>query len=210
MPERRRIADCDRVLVVEGHSDLFFYLEMLRSIGDASRVFIQELRGKTRLKEKIEDFVTPSLKRSKVAMGFIVDADDNPYGTRASLEAILRQVFGRQEIADGRWTGENPKVGLMVVPGAGQKGEIETLVWQSWSAAPSNQSQKRCVEQYLACMQTDGRLPKSLAKGLIGAMLAIRNDDDPRLGPGARAKIFDLSQPGFEALRRFLTELLTG
>jgi hypothetical protein len=41
-------------------------------------------------------------------------------------------------------------------------------------------------------------------KGLIGALLALKNDEDPRLGPGARANVFDLNSPHLQPLRQFL------
>jgi hypothetical protein len=55
-------------------------------------------------------------------------------------------------------------------------------------------------------MHTKNVKPQSPDKGLIGALLALKNDEDPRLGPGARAKVFDLNSPHLQPLRQFLTD----
>jgi hypothetical protein len=53
-------------------------------------------------------------------------------------------------------------------------------------------------------MEKAGFAARSPDKGLIGALLAIGNDDDPRLGPGARAKVFDLNRVEYSELKLFL------
>jgi hypothetical protein len=95
---------------------------------------------------------------------------------------------------------------LFVVPGGAAPGEIETLVWRSWGSDPANRAQKTCIENYVACMANQGARAHSSDKGLIGALLAIRSDDDPRLGPGARTNVFDLTRPELQDLRDFLAQ----
>ena len=56
----------------------------------------------------------------------------------------------------------------------------------------------------MACAKARGERLASPDKVRIGAMLAVRNEDDPRLGPAARAKCFHLSAPSFASLREFL------
>jgi hypothetical protein len=190
-------------LVVEGYSDLLFYAEVLEEVGKHEQVFIKELGGKSGMSRKLETFVTPSLLARKTAIAFVFDADESHEGTRQSLEKLLSNLTG-QAVSDGKWTKEIPKIGLMIVPGAGAKGEIETLVWQSWSSNPGNAGQKKCIEDFVDCMRVSNATAQSSDKGLIGALLAVKNDEDPRLGPGARAKVFDLNSPHLQSLRQFL------
>ena len=56
-----------------------------------------------------------------------------------------------------------------------------------------------------ACMQTANATAHSPAKGLVGALLAVKNDEDPRLGPGARRNVFNLGRPELQQLRVFLS-----
>lgn len=190
-------------LVVEGYSDLLFYAEVLESVGQQDRVFIRELGGKSGLEKKLETLMTPSLLARKTGIGFVFDADDQPEGTRQSLERLLSRLTG-QTVQDGHWTPGPPKIGLLIVPGNNTTGEIETLVWQSWISDSKNAEQRKCIEDFTACMQSRDVAAHSPHKGLLGALLAIRNDEDPRLGPGARARIFDLNANQLQPLRNFL------
>jgi hypothetical protein len=206
MANDRNIEDYDRVLVVEGYSDLLFYAELLEELGAHEKVFIQELGGNARRNAKLKAFVSPGLLNSKSAIAFIFDADNEPANTRNSLQNLLSQITG-QQVVDDRWTDGKPKIGLFIVPGGNQEGEIETLVWNSWKNDPANAAQKRCVESYITCMQSAGAPAHSPDKGLIGTLLAVKNDEDPRLGPGARGNVFDLRRPELQKLRDFLSRL---
>jgi len=202
--KERKIADYDRVLVVEGYSDLLFYAEVLESVGKHERVFIKHLGGKDGFSLKLDDFVNPSLLAKKVALAFVVDGDVEPQKTRSYMESLLSRLTG-QPVAEGEWTTGTPKIGLLVVPDSETKGEVETLVWKSWSADPANAGQRKCVEDYVACMNSQGVAAHSPDKGLIGALLALKSDEDPRLGPGARTKVFDLQRPELQRMRDFLS-----
>jgi hypothetical protein len=198
-----RIEDFDRLLVVEGYSDLAFYSEVLELVGMHGQVFIHEVGGKSRFKEKLEALINDKLLERKQAIAVIVDCDADPAGTCQSFEKLLSDLTG-QKVVEGSWTTGSPRVGLMVVPGRGASGEIETLVWSSWANNSANAPQKQCVESYIQCMKTHGVEARSPDKGLIGALLAVRFDEDPRLGPGARAHVFDLKRPELQKLREFL------
>jgi hypothetical protein len=200
-----QIEDFDRVLVVEGYSDLLFYAELLERCGKSGQVFIKEFNGREDLTAQLEAFLTPSLLAAKRAIAVIVDGDQDPLQAEQRLIATLQRAT-RQNVTTGAWTNGQPRIGLFLVPGQGQPGEIETLVWRSWAADPANHQQRACVAQFAACMQGAGAQPRSPDKGLISALLAIHNDDDPRLGPGARKRIFDFSRPEFDSLCGFFAQ----
>jgi hypothetical protein len=202
MPAQFKIEDFERVLVVEGYGDLLFYSEILEAVQKHGQVFIKEFGGKSTT--ALETFINPSLLGTKSHLGFIFDADADPEATRAALQAKLTELTG-QPVVDGQWTKGIPKIGLFIVPGGNQPGEIETLVWKSWANDPENGRRKQCIETYVACMKESGLAAHSPDKGLIGALLAIHSDEDPRLGPGARHNAFDLEKPELGPLREFLS-----
>ncbi len=199
----RKIEDFNNVLVVEGYSDLRFYAEILEELGKNEEVFIKLLTDKTGLYTKLETLISPGFLKNKAKIGFIFDADNDPNQTRLNIENALRTLTG-QNVVDTNWTHGQPNIGLLIVPGGARPGEIETLVWNSWANDPNNKQQKQCVEAYTNCMKNAGKTAHSPDKGLIGALLAILSDEDPRLGPGARDNVFDLARPELSTLRTFL------
>jgi len=58
-------------------------------------------------------------------------------------------------------------------------------------------------------MDGHGRNAHSPDKGRIGALLSVLSDEDPRLGPGARDRVFDFTRPEFQPLLDFLRPLVT-
>jgi hypothetical protein len=197
---------CDRVLIVEGYRDLLFYAELLEAVGKQGEVFIKHFNGRSDLATKLETFLTPQLLATKQALGVIVDADTNPQAISAQLTNLLNQLTG-QRVAVGAWTTGTPRVGLFLTPDGSSSGEIETLVWRAWSNDPANEQPRKCIDDFVTCMSKAGIAARSPDKGVLSALLAIRNDDDPRLGPGARAKVFDFERPEFAQLKQFLSGL---
>jgi len=209
MPNAPKIENCDRLLLVEGYSDLLFYAELLKALGRHEGVFIKPVTGRSNLTVNLDTFLTPQLLAEKTAIGLIVDADTNAQGISDSLSGVLSKVTG-QVVSAGNWTNGKPRIGFFVVPDGSSSGEIESLVWQAWAGDPANSRSRQCVESYVGCMNEAGFQPHSPHKGLISSLLAIRYDEDPRLGPGARGAregIFDFTRPEYNPLKTFLSKL---
>jgi hypothetical protein len=205
MPSNLKLKDFEQVLIVEGYSDLVFYAELLESLDKLKTVFIQHFNGKQDLIVKLEDFITPQLLAEKRRIGIIVDADRNAASTFESVRAALQRLSNQNVPAVGTWTDGKPQVGIFVTPDGVSSGEIETLVWRAWTQEAASADQRICVETFVQCMEGHGFAAQSPDKGLISALLAIRYDEDPRLGPGARSKVFDLSRSEYQPLQSFLS-----
>ena len=205
----RKIDDYKIVLAVEEYSDRVFFAEVLEHLGKIDETFIQHFNGASDLLVKLETFLSPGLLAEKASIGVVVDADANAAARIQSVSNVLQKATGRS-IQHGVWSPVQPnqaQVGFFVVPDGQQHGEIESLAWQSWANDPPNAAQRQCIDEYLGCMQALGQVAKSPDKGRISALLAIRNDEDPRLGPGARAKVFSFDRPEFQLLLDFLRQL---
>src|SRR6266567_149859 len=94
VPEPPKLENCDRVLIVEGYSDLLFYAELLESVGKHGQVFIKHFNGRSDLATKLEAFLTPQLLAAKQAFGIIVDAGANAHSTSSELTSLLTQLAG--------------------------------------------------------------------------------------------------------------------
>jgi len=200
-------AECERVLIVEGYSDLHFCVAFLRHLGRLERVFIKNFGGKDNiLKRKVlAAELSPQRLASKRAIAFLLDADDDSHRTAKSLRNLLSDITGR-EINEGQWNPGEPGLGFFVTPDGTNPGEIETLVWNVWSEKAGHAEGKQSVLDHLARMEAAGWPAKSPDKARIGAFLAAAYDEDPRLGAGAREGLFDFDDPGFDRLRKFLME----
>ena len=200
------IKDFKKVLVVEGYSDLLFYAEVLEYLKKHGQVFIEALNGKEDLITQLEVLLTPELLAAKESIGVIIDADQDADAAARTLATTLKNAT-TLDLTNGIWSNNNPKIGFFIAPGNGQPGEVETLVWQAWSNVPANQHAKQCVDTYLNCMSEINFRAHSPDKGRIGTLLAVRADEDPRLGPGARQNVFDFSLPEFATLNSFLAQI---
>lgn len=214
MEVRLNEGDCRRILIVEGYSDLLFFAELLEHMGigelernDATPVFIKEMGGKANLRTKLDTYLTPQILSEKDAIGIVVDADGDPAAAFASLQAVVQSRCAVSLAEAGTWSSSRPKIGVQVVPSSARTGAIETLVWDAWSTTMTNHEATNCVGAFLDCMARTGRQPANLDKARIGAVLSILHDEDPRLGPGARAQSFDLAHPSLADLRQFLDGL---
>lgn len=202
-----READCDKLLIVEGYSDLLFCAEFLEHLGRLDQVFIKVFGGKAEIlkRKTLETELSPKVLGGKSAIGILVDGDADPTKTAARLEELFSTIAG-QTVSEGVWSRGIPRLGFFVAPAPGNSGELETLVWDVWSANPANADAKDSVVEHLERMAAAGWPPRSPDKARIGAFLAAAHDEDPRLGPGARENLFDFDDPGFDRLRRFLLE----
>ena len=207
MADARDLNDFDRVLAVKGHSDLVFFAECLEHVGKLDRTFIKDFNGKQDLIAKLETFVTPQLLAEKAMIGIVVDANGNAVGTFQSIQTTLATLTNQTVPSPGSWTSGSPRIGIFVCPGNNSAGEIESLVWSAWRGDEANAESAKCIEDFISCMHQAGIQAQSPDKGRVSALLAIRNDDDPRLGPGARANVFNFDRPEFASLMRFLSEL---
>ncbi len=170
----------------------------------ATPVFIKEMGGKANLKTKLDTYFNPELLNEKDAIGIVVDADLDARAAFTSVRAVVHSRCGVQLEESGAWSKGPPKLGVHVVPSPSRTGAIESLVWDAWSATPINQGARGCVASFRECMKQAGHEPANLDKSRIGAVLSVLHDEDPRLGPGARAQTFDLGHPSLADLRRFL------
>jgi|GEM_PF-800949 len=213
-PAKRKWEREPLVLFVEGYSDLTFYAEVMEHVGYPLRdYFIHDLggkeqcRGRTRLGEEAALLLQPDNLARMRAVAIILDADADAAAAFTIARNALREAVGVDVPAAEVWVpkpGGGPRFGIFIAKGADGTGEVESLAWESWKGMTANQPLQECVEGFIACARGRGFPPKSVDKVRVGAALSLQNEDDPRLGPGARAGLFDLNAPELGPLCRFL------
>ena len=197
------------VLFVEGYSDLTFYAQLMEHVGHFDRCFIQDLGGKGRA--KLREEATLLLKPDNLAriesVGILLDADENAAAAFSLASNALKDAVGVEIPRVGEWFAAGSaqtRYGVFIVGGEGGQIEVESLAWTAWSAKGANAKLATCVAEFVRCTEEADLKLKSIDKVRIGAALAVMNEDDPRLGPAARAGIFDFNAPEFATLREFL------
>jgi hypothetical protein len=202
------------VLFVEGHSDLTFYAEVMEHVRHPlTDYFIHDLggkdqcKGRTRLGREAALLLQPDNLARMQAVAVILDADADAAAAFALAAGALRSAVGVEVTVPEVWVpkpGSGPRFGIFMARGADGTGEVESLAWEAWKGMPANQPLRECVDGFVTCAEGKGVRLKSKDKVRIGAALAVQNEDDPRLGPGARARLIDLGAPALEPLCRFL------
>ncbi len=202
------------VLFVEGYSDLTFYAELMEHIGLFDQCFIQDLGGKGRgkLRTQASALLTPGNLARITAVGVLLDADDNATEAFSLARNALKDAVGVDVPRMGEWVraiNGKTRFGVFIVGDGDKQVEVESLAWAAWSGKPANGAFRGCVDDFIKCATERGQNLKSIAKVRIGAVLSVLNEDDPRLGPGARARLFDFGAAEFAALREFLKTMPT-
>ena len=204
------------LLFVEGYSDLGFYAELLEHLGfERNDYFIQMVGGHDRelLLPELKLTLRPDRLERLCSVAVLFDSDGQAQEAfRSARDAISRALgeFGIEvppvpapEVWHPVGVG-NTKFGVFVAGAKSGQQEIESMAWNAWRADPRMPGLKKCVEEFKAQSEAAGWKWKSPDKGRIGATLAVVHEDDPRLGPAARAKWFDFDHPEFVGLCRFL------
>ena len=195
------------LLIVEGYSDLHFTAEFLEHLGDHTTTDIYEVGGRGNFERLIPELLQPPTLSVAQYVGIILDADDSAAGAFHTIQTVIKRCVDIEVASPGIWTGTRPSYGIFVCPDGTRPGELETGAWEAWATDPANSSHTDCVEGYLECVRKAGVRIKSPDKVRVGTMLAVRNEDDPRIGPGARARIFNFESPALMRLKEFLAPL---
>jgi hypothetical protein len=187
------------VLFVEGYSDLCFYAEMLEHCGfQEGECFIQELggNGRTFLVEQSRLLLKPDeLDRIKQ----VVVAYDSDGSVQASFDSARDSLRESQQVQIGEpfaFVTKGSTTFSVVIAGGDnsrQPEEIETLAVAALHGG--GQGVLTCVEGYLRCLKEKGMHLRSPDKVKLGAALAVLHEEDPRLGPAAKANKFNLDSP---------------
>ena len=129
------------------------------------------------------------------------DADGDVQGTFKSVCTALRAAGLPAPETPGRFYGDNPKVGVLIISPNGDNGVLEDLCLASISEFEEIQ----CIDEFFQCVrERAGVVPKNPSKARIKAFLASREESVPHLGVGVEKGYFPLDSEVFEQIRAFL------
>lgn len=192
----------DRLLLVEGESDVGFLRALLSRHGRAG-VQIEALGGKGNYTAKVRArALAPGFDQVRW-LGLARDADNDAYAAFDSMRHAIRRVTDRLplNVPTRPWEtvhndGGTHAVTLIVFPDGSRPGDLERFIWDALKAEP----EAPCIDQYVQCLRQAGRdLPQEW-KTRVYAFLSSRARPDMPLSAAARAAELPTDSPVFRTL----------
>ena len=147
----------------------------------------------------------PNFKDSVRSVGLVRDAEESEARALQSVQSSLKKVgLPAPAQAGVNTASDHPKVGIMILPGNGQPGMLETLVNRTFSGAPI----ENCINGSLDCaVKSAAKQLRSQDKARSFAFLAVSPDAHHSIGVAAKQDVVDLEHEAFSEARDFLSWL---
>lgn len=199
-------------LLVEGNDERNFFEAFAAHLA-LGNVQVQVLDGKDRLRESLETLAWAVTDFRRVrTIGIVRDADDSADRAFQSVRTSVRNandairssgvefpVPGRPE----QLVGERPALSVLILPGDGQEGMLETLLCRTFAGSGVD----RCIDGFFGCAGESGSAIHRPDKARARAYLATTPDPHFSVGVAAKRGRWDLDHGAFDSVRNFLTSL---
>ena len=205
-----------KILFVEGNDEVKFFESLFKQWNPEISGLIQivEYGGKDRLDpflsmlSKTEHFI-----ENATSIAITRDSDRSKNAAIDSINSTIRKLFGHSPISQASFKQKDElKVGIFVLPGEQDGGELEDLILESLNGNPIT----NLVESYLENLKkitkpedvsSTFHFPKKPSKAKIQIYFSSMKESDPRTGICAQRKHIDFTHPCFDKIKRFLEEL---
>ena len=168
-----------------------------------TNVQIQNFGGVRELREFLAALAAePEFDDVVERLGIVRDAETDADGALESVQNSLRNAgLPAPERPEDLTQGRHPAVSVLILPGGGRTGMLETLVCESFAGDPVD----RCIDRFFDCVgHTVLRNPD---KARAFAYLTTTPMPRHSVGVAARRGQWNLDHPAFSGVRRFLDEL---
>ena len=200
-------------LLVEGNDERNFFDALVGHLQLAT-VQIQVLDGKDRLSESLETLAGTTGFRRVRSIGIVRDADQSAHTAFQSVQTALHNA----NQAAGPWSGlefpvperpearagESPSLRVLILPGNGAAGMLETLLCRTFDGTHVD----RCIGRFFQCAEEAGNHIRRPDKARAHAYLSTKPDPHVSVGVGARKGYWDFDHDAFEGVRGFLRSLV--
>ncbi len=191
-------------LLVEGKDHKNFFEAFLTHL-QRKNVQIHDFGGINNLKNFLPAFVTmPGFHKIVQKVGIVRDAEQSEENAFKSVRSSLRQAELPMPNRCGESSGHNPSITVLILPGGGRAGMLETLLCQS----VANNPEKTCIDSFLQCVrELRGEDIKRPDKAHAHAYLATMDEPHVSVGVAADKKYWNLDHPVFDGIRQFLRKI---
>ena len=198
--------DRDVQLLVEGNDERNFFEAFVRHLGLAAAVQIQVFDGKDQLREFLPALAGATGFRDVKSVGIVRDADDS---AGAAFQSVRNWLTIAELPAPDRpeeRAGERPSVSVLILPGSGDNGMLETLLCRTFAGTAVD----RCIDGFLRCVEESGRPIHRPDKARARAYMATTHDPHVSVGVAAQKSHWSIDHAAFDGVRRFLRSLAQG
>ena len=190
-------------LLVEGN-DLVGFCEGLITHLRLENLQVQNFLGVTQLRTFLPLLTKMSGFARVTCVGIVRDAERHAAGAFESVQGCLERAGLPVPETTGQCFGDSPAIGVMILPGEGRDGMLETLLCDTFRDAAT----WTCIENFFQCVEElqDEPLHRP-EKARARAYLATKRDPHLSIGVAAKRGYWDLDHPSLQPLCAFLQEL---
>lgn len=191
-------------LLVEGNDQRNFFSAFLEHLRIVNVVQVCDFGGVDELRGYLAAFVKMPGFGSVSSIGIVRDAEESERAAFQSVQSSLRNANLAAPAAVAEPIGDAPRGAVLILPGDGNSGMLETVVSRSFFDQDAN----HCIDDFFECVE---ELPDlsigNPDKARVFAYLATRRRPHHSVGVAAKAGVWDLDHAAFDAIRDFLSGL---
>ena len=192
----------EKQLLVEGNDQRNFFEAFAEHLGISKSVQIHNFGGVDQLRGFLAAFVKTPEFSSVRSVGIVRDAEASEQSAFQSIRSSLVNAGLPVPPGIGTPSADEPTVTVMVLPGDGSLGMLETALCRTFDG----QEISLCIDDFFECVE---KLPQvsigNPHKARAYAYLATVPDSHHSVGVAAKAGVWNLDHPAFDDVRRFLT-----
>lgn len=197
--------------MVEGNDERNFFEAFTEHL-QLPNVQIQAFDGKDRLREFLETLAGVTDFQTVKRVGIVRDADESADAAFRSVGAALRNANDAIRSSGAEFpvpdrpeqlVGERPALNVMILPGEGQAGMLETLLCRTFVGDDVD----RCIDRFFQCAEESGTRIERPDKARARAYLATTPDPHLSVGVAAKRDRWDMNHGAFDGVRGFLRSL---
>ena len=194
-----RLISSHAQLLIEGKDAEGFFEAMGRRL-NLNAIQLQNFGGIADLRRFLHAFVRMSDFSRVKTIGIVRDAEGSELGAFKSVRAALENASLPVPGAIGQLEGYHPAVSVMILPGGGRAGMLETLLWET---IPDDV--RCCIDSFFTCIE-DLREEALHRRHKARAMAYLSTKRKPlvSVGDAARKTYWDLDHEVLKPVREFL------
>ena len=201
---KRRDIENTTQLLVEGN-DFRNFFEAFAKHHELSDSFqIWNFGGVNDLQEFLSGFVKAPNFSTVESIGIARDAEQDEGAALQSVRSSLDNAKLPMPTAAGAQGSDRPTVRVLILPGGGKPGMLETLLCRTFA----DQDVNRCIDAFFTCVNA---LPdmsiRRPDKARAHAYVTTTQRPEHSVGVAAKAGVWDLDHAAFDGVRAFLKSL---